>query len=163
MKCCPVSRHTIELTSLSVLSAVLQMLASAEMAYAASMQGNPYALRSMQQMQQQQQQQAMLGSLSAAANMQQQQYGLKAVSSMQQPYGATAAYAVMQQQQASPYAQQQGRQPLQASPDRLGITPMQLAMLQQQRMQQNRSPQLVQVPSVHSVTSSGRSWSDDQQ
>ena len=50
---------------------------------------------------------------------------------------------------------------MQAAPDRLGITPMQLAMLQQQRLQ-NRANNLVVSPSIHSVTSSNRSWSDGQ-
>lgn len=122
-------------------------MSSPEMAYAVSMQGNPYAMRGMQQVQQQQQ----------------QQYGINAPNSMQQPYGLNATNVALQQQQANAYVQQQGRQPLQATPDRLGITPMQLAMLQQQRMQQNRSPQLVRVPSIHSVASSARSWADDQQ
>lgn len=131
------------------------------MAYAASMQGSPYATRMMQQMQQMQQQ-AMLSSFPAAVNLQQHQYGLNAASLQQQQYGLSAGNAIVQQQQASPYAQQQSRQPMQTTPERLGITPMQLAMLQQQRMQQNRSPQLVRVPSIHSVSSSGRSWSDNQ-
>lgn len=50
---------------------------------------------------------------------------------------------------------------MQAAPDRLGITPMQLAMLQQQRLQ-GRANNLVVSPSIHSVTSSNRSWSDVQ-
>lgn len=50
---------------------------------------------------------------------------------------------------------------MQPAPDRLGITPMQLAMLQQQRLQ-NRANNLVVTPSIHSVTSSNRSWSDGQ-
>lgn len=50
---------------------------------------------------------------------------------------------------------------MQPAPDRLGITPMQLAMLQQQRLQ-NRVNNLVVSPSIHNVTSSNRSWSDGQ-
>lgn len=50
---------------------------------------------------------------------------------------------------------------VQAAPDRLGITPMQLAMLQQQRLQ-GRVNNLVVSPSIHSVTSSNKSWSDGQ-
>ena len=50
---------------------------------------------------------------------------------------------------------------MQTAPDRLGITLMQLAMLQQQRLQ-NRTNNLVVSPSIHSVTSSNRSWSDGQ-
>lgn len=50
---------------------------------------------------------------------------------------------------------------MQAAPDRLGITPMQLAMLQQQCLQ-NRANNLVVSPSIHSVTSSNRSWSGGQ-
>lgn len=107
------------------------MQVTPEMAYAASVQSNPYAMRAMQPMQQQ----ALLGNLPAGTNtLQQQQYGLNAGNSMQQQQGG-----LMQQlQQGSPYTQQQSRQPVQATPDRLGITPMQLAMLQQQRMQQSR-------------------------
>lgn len=50
---------------------------------------------------------------------------------------------------------------MQPAGNRLGITPMQLAMLQQQRLQ-NRANNLVVSPSIHSVTSSNRSWSDGQ-
>lgn len=50
---------------------------------------------------------------------------------------------------------------VQAAPDRLGITPTQLAMLQQQRLQ-GRVNNLVVSPSIHSVTSSNKSWSDGQ-
>ncbi len=56
----------------------------------------------------------------------------------------------------------QRQQPVQATPARLGITPMQLAMLQQQRLQQGRANNLVVTPSIHSVTSSNRSWSEEQ-
>ena len=51
---------------------------------------------------------------------------------------------------------------VQATPERHGITPMQLAMLQQQRLQQAGSNSLYASPSIHSVTSSNRSWSEDQ-
>ena len=50
----------------------------------------------------------------------------------------------------------------QATPERLSITPMQLAMLQQQRLQQGGGSNLFVSPSIHSVTSSNRSWSEDQ-
>ena len=93
-----------------------------------------------------QQQQALLGSYPNAAV--QQPYGRSVGNSAQQLFGPHAVNGMQHTQQqarpGSPYTEQQARQfeqPLQPSSDRLGITPMQLAMLQQQRMQQNRSPQ----------------------
>ena len=77
--------------------------------------------------------------------------------------GATQPQVGHLQTQADAYGM--GGKPVQpalhAAPDRLGITPMQLAMLQQQRLQ-NRANNLVVSPSIHSVTSSNRSWSDGQ-
>lgn len=63
------------------------------------------------------------------------------------------------QMHASPYngAGNQMQHVGQATPDRLGITPMQLAMLQQQRLQQGGITNLFASPSIHSVTSSGKS------
>ena len=104
------------------------------------MQGNFPGMKGMQQ------QQALLSNFPGAAM--QQAYGRSAGNAMQQSYGQPLGNPMQLSQQqarpASPYAEQQSRQheqQLQASPDRSGITPMQLAMLQQQRMQQNRSSQ----------------------
>ena len=108
--------------------------------FSSAMQGNFPGVKGLQL------QQALLGNVPGAAM--QQPYGRSARSAMQPLYLQTVGNAMQQSQQQarppSPYAEQQSRQneqQLQASPDRLGITPMQLAMLQQQRVQQNRSPQ----------------------
>lgn len=73
--------------------------------------------------------------------------------------GGMQPQATHLQMPANAYGQVQHA--MQPAPDRLGITPMQLAMLQQQRLQ-NRANNLVVTPSIHSVTSSNRSWSDGQ-
>jgi len=141
------------------------------------MRGNPYAAAGLQQQQQQQQlntgqyaaaaarqQQPRPGSPYLPANaqpLQQQQVGMNALA-----YGMTGMrhQGVQQQMQGGPYAAGglQREQPTQATSGRLRITPMQLAMMQQQRLQQGRANQLVVTPSIHSVTSSNPSWSEEQ-
>ncbi len=139
------------------------------------MRGNPYAAAGLQQQQQQlnanqsaaaaaRQQQARPGSPYLPANaqpLQQQQVGMNALA-----YNITGMrqQGVQQQMQGGPYAAGglQREQPVQATSGRLGITPMQLAMMQQQRLQQGRANQLVVTPSIHSVTSSNPSWSEEQ-
>ena len=77
--------------------------------------------------------------------------------------GAVQHHTAHTQTHANAYGagENQVQHAMQAAPDRLGITPMQLAMLQQQRLQ-GRGNNLVVSPSIHSVTSSNRSWSDGQ-
>ena len=139
------------------------------------MRGNPYAAAGLQQ---QQQQRVNIGQYAAAAArpqqarpgspylpataqpLQQQQLGMNTLA-----YGMTGVQdqGVQQQMQGAPYAagRLQREQPMQATSGRLGITPMQLAMMQQQRLQQGRANQLVVTPSIHSVTSSNPSWSEE--
>ena len=140
------------------------------------MHGNPYAAAGMQQQQQQQQlnngqyaaaglrqQQSRPGSPLMPGNSQPMQQQRLGVETAYGP-GGSHQHAVQQHLQGRQIATGRGmrQQAMQATPDRLGITPVQLAMLQQQRLQQGRANQLVVTPSIHSVTSSNRSWSEEQ-
>ncbi len=146
----------------------LQEALAPDEAYVTAMQGQIYLAPELGQQQAayaagglRQQQPARPVSPYMALGMQQQQF-------QPQP-GQSHGVGAMQHQVA--HAQTHGnaygmggnqmQHAVQAAPDRLGITSMQLAMLQQQRLQ-GRANNLVVSPSIHSVTSSNRSWDDGQ-
>ena len=110
--------------------------------------GSPYFAANPQQQQRQQQ-------------LQQQQQDVDVNGLAYATGGGARQQGVQRQIHGGQYAAVGGLHQ-QAMPDRLGITPMQLAMLQQQRLQQGRSNHLGVAPSIHSVTSSHRSWSEEQ-
>ena len=153
------------------LPQLLQEVPSPDEAYIAAMRGSQYPPASLQQQQlnsgsyaaaSMQQQQLRHVSPYLAANVLQQQAGVNGLG-----YGIGGVRQQGMQQQHSQARQNvpgsmQNQQAMQPTPDRLGITPMQLAMLQQQRLQQGQANRLVVTPSIHSVTSSNRSWSEEQ-
>lgn len=150
----------------------LQELLTPDEAYITSaMQGQMYVVPGLAQQQaayaegvlRQQQQPSRPVSPYVPSGMHQQQHQQLAGQMLNLGIGGMQPQATHLQMPVNAYGMggNQVQHAMQPAPDRLGITPMQLAMLQQQRLQ-SRANNLVVTPSIHSVTSSNRSWSDGQ-